>query len=302
MKKLNIVGVSTAVILAAASLAGCGSSSTDNSGSSTASNGAFKASSAINVVSRESGSGTRGAFVELFKIEEKDASGNKVDHTTDEAIIANKTDVMLTNVAGVEYSIGYVSLGSLNDKVKAVKIDGAEATADNVKTGTYKVSRPFNIASKDDVSEAAQDFISFILSKEGQEVVTDGYIPVDENAPAYSGTKPSGKVVVAGSSSVSPIMEKLKEAYIAVNPSANIEVQMSDSTTGMTSAMEGTCDIGMASRDLSDKEKAVLKATPIALDGIAVIVNKDNPTEELSSEDVKGIYTGTITDWDGLAK
>ncbi len=302
MKKLNILGVSTAVILAAASLAGCGSSSTDNSGSSTASNGAFKASSAINVVSRESGSGTRGAFVELFKIEEKDTSGNKVDHTTDEAIIANKTDVMLTNVAGDEYSIGYVSLGSLNDKVKAVKIDGAEATADNVKTGTYKVSRPFNIATKDDVSEAAQDFISFILSKEGQEVVTDGYIPVDENAPAYSGTKPSGKVVVAGSSSVSPIMEKLKEAYIAVNPSANIEVQMSDSTTGMTSAMEGTCDIGMASRDLSDKEKAVLKATPIALDGIAVIVNKDNPTEELSSEDVKGIYTGTITDWDGLAK
>ena len=209
---------------------------------------------------------------------------------------------MLTNVAGDEYSIGYVSLGSLNDKVKAVKIDGAEATADNVKTGTYKVSRPFNIATKDDVSEVAQDFISFILSKEGQEVVTDGYIPVDENAPAYSGTKPSGKVVVAGSSSVSPIMEKLKEAYIAVNPSANIEVQMSDSTTGMTSAMEGTCDIGMASRDLSDKEKAVLKATPIALDGIAVIVNKDNPTEELSSEDVKGIYTGTITDWDGLAK
>ena len=302
MKKLNILGVSTAVILAAASLAGCGSSSTDNSGSSTASNGAFKASSAINVVSRESGSGTRGAFVELFKIEEKDTSGNKVDHTTDEAIIANKTDVMLTNVAGDEYSIGYVSLGSLNDKVKAVKIDGAEATADNVKTGTYKVSRPFNIATKDDVSEAAQDFISFILSKEGQEVVTDGYIPVDENAPAYSGTKPSGKVVVAGSSSVSPIMEKLKEAYIAGNPSANIEVQMSDSTTGMTSAMEGTCDIGMASRDLSDKEKAVLKATPIALDGIAVIVNKDNPTEELSSEDVKGIYTGTITDWDGLAK
>lgn len=302
MKKLNILGVSTVVILAAASLAGCGSSSTDNSSSSTASNGAFKASSAINVVSRESGSGTRGAFVELFKIEEKDASGNKVDHTTDEAIIANKTDVMLTNVAGDEYSIGYVSLGSLNDKVKAVKIDGAEATADNVKTGTYKVSRPFNIATKDDVSETAQDFISFILSKEGQEVVTDGYIPVDENAPAYSGTKPSGKVVVAGSSSVSPIMEKLKEAYIAVNPSANIEVQMSDSTTGMTSAMEGTCDIGMASRDLSDKEKAVLKATPIALDGIAVIVNKDNPTEELSSEDVKGIYTGTITDWDGLAK
>lgn len=298
MKKSNILGISTAVILAGALMAGCGGSDTAD----TEAGGGFKADSTINVVSRESGSGTRGAFVELFKIEEKDSSGNKVDHTTDEAIIANKTDVMLTNVAGDLYSIGYVSLGSLNSNVKAVDIDGAKATPENVKAGTYKVSRPFNIATKDDVSQAAQDFISFILSKEGQEVVTDGYIPVDENAPSYAGTKPAGKVVVAGSSSVSPIMEKLKEAYLEINPSAEIEVQMSDSTTGMTSAIEGTCDIGMASRDLSDKEKAVLKATPIALDGIAVIVNKNNPTEELSSADVKGIYTGTITEWNGLGE
>lgn len=293
MKRL--ISISTALVLASAALAGCGGAS-DN----TASSSSFKNSSDISVVSRESGSGTRGAFIELFGIEEKDASGKKTDKTTDEAIIANKTDVMLTNVAGDLYSIGYVSLGSLNDKVKAVDIDGAKASSENVKTGTYKVSRPFNIAVKDGVSEAADDFISFILSKEGQEVVTNGYIPVDANAAPYAGTKPAGKVVVAGSSSVSPIMEKLKEAYLEVNPSASIEVQMSDSTTGMTSAMEGTCDIGMASRDLSEKESAQLEAIPIALDGIAVIVNKDNPVSNLTSEDVKGIYTGTITSWDAL--
>lgn len=297
MNTKKVLGLTTAAIIAMTALAGCGQ--TDDT--STASSGSsFDTNNEITVVSRESGSGTRGAFIELFGIEEKDDSGNKVDHTTDEAIVANKTDVMLTNVSGDEYSIGYVSLGSLSDKVKALKIDGTDATAENVKNGTYKISRPFNIATKDGVSEVAQDFINFILSKEGQEVVTDGYIPVDENAVPYSGTKPEGKVVVAGSSSVSPIMEKLKEAYIAVNPSANIEVLMSDSTTGMTSAMEGTCDIGMASRDLSDKEKASLTATPIALDGIAVIVSNDNPTEGLTSDQVKGIYTGTITSWSEL--
>ena len=297
MNTKKVLGLTTAAIIAMTALAGCGQ--TDDT--STASSGSsFDTNNEITVVSRESGSGTRGAFIELFGIEEKEDSGNKVDHTTDEAIVANKTDVMLTNVSGDEYSIGYVSLGSLSDKVKALKIDGTDATAENVKNGTYKISRPFNIATKDGVSEVAQDFINFILSKEGQEVVTDGYIPVDENAAPYSGTKPEGKVVVAGSSSVSPIMEKLKEAYIAVNPSANIEVLMSDSTTGMTSAMEGTCDIGMASRDLSDKEKASLTATPIALDGIAVIVSNDNPTEGLTSDQVKGIYTGTITSWSEL--
>lgn len=299
MKRL--ISISTALVLASAALAGCGIASNNTADTAdTATGSSFKNNSEISVVSRESGSGTRGAFIELFGIEEKDASGKKTDKTTDEAIIANKTDVMLTNVAGDLYSIGYVSLGSLNDKVKAVDIDGAKASSENVKSGTYKVSRPFNIAVKEDVSEVANDFISFILSKEGQEVVTNGYIPIDANAAAYAGTKPAGKVVVAGSSSVSPIMEKLKEAYLEVNPSASIEVQMSDSTTGMTSAIEGTCDIGMASRDLSDKESAQLTAIPIALDGIAVIVNKDNPVSELTSEDVKGIYTGTITSWDAL--
>ena len=255
----------------------------------------------ITVVSREPGSGTRGAFVELFGIEEKDADGNKVDHTTEEAIIANKTDVMMTNVAGDPYAIGYISLGSLNDTVKALKIDGAEATAENVKAGTYKVSRPFNVATKGDASEVAQDFMSFIMSAEGQQVIEDnGYIKVDDAAAAYAGTKPEGKIVVAGSSSVSPVMEKLKEAYTAINPNATIEIQTSDSTAGMTAAMDGTCDIGMASRALSEDEAAALNATVIASDGIAVVVAPGNPLDELTSDQVKSVFTGETLAWDAL--
>ncbi|MCC8169535.1 MAG: extracellular solute-binding protein, partial [Oscillospiraceae bacterium] len=249
------------------------------------------------VVSREDGSGTRGAFIELFGIEEKDESGNKTDKTTSEAIIANKTDIMLANVSGDDYAIGYVSLGSLSNSVKALNIDGTEATADNVKNGTYTIARPFNIATKAEISETAQDFIDFILSAEGQEVVSDGYIPVDDSAPAYSGSMPSGKIVVSGSSSVSPIMEKLKEAYLAVNTNASIEIQTSDSTSGMNGAMEGTCDIGMASRDLKDSELAELTPTEIALDGIAVIVNNANPINDITSDTVKSIFTGEIEAW-----
>lgn len=278
-----------------AAAAGCGSN--ESAGTPSATEAVKDNNKAITVVSREDGSGTRGAFIELFGIEEKDASGNKKDKTTEEAIIANKTDVMLQNVAGDENAIGYVSLGSLNSSVKAVKIDDVEATVANVKNGTYKISRPFNIATKDGISETAQDFIDFILSKEGQEVVSNGYIPVDDSAQPYSGTKPAGKVVVGGSSSVTPIMEKLKEAYTAVNPSAEIEIQMSDSTSGMTGAMEGTYDIGMASRDLKDSEKAQLTDTAIALDGIAVIVSKDNSVSSLTSEQVKDIFTGAVEKW-----
>ena len=280
------------MVMSMSILAGCGGTDTATTGGSD-----FDSAKEITVVSRESGSGTRGAFVELLKIEEKGADGKKVDHTTDEAVIANKTDVMLTNVSGDKYSIGYVSLGSLNDKVKAVDIDGAAANFENVKSGDYKIARPFNIATKAEVSDAAQDFINFILSAEGQEIVSNGYIPVAADAAAFTSTMPSGKVVVAGSSSVSPIMEKLKEGYIAVNSNVNVEVLMSDSTTGMTQAIDGTCDIGMASRELSEKEAAELTATPIALDGIAVIVSNDNPTTAMTSEQVKGIYTGEITTW-----
>ena len=234
-------------------------------------------------------------------IEEKGADGTKTDKTTNEAVIANKTDVMLTNVAGDEYGIGYVSLGSLSSSVKAVKVDGVEATAENVKNGTYKVARPFNIATKSDISDVAQDFIDYILSNEGQEIVSDGYIKINDDAQPYAGSKPAGKIVVAGSSSVSPVMEKLKEAYLKVNTNAEIELQTSDSTAGMTGAMEGTCDIGMASRELKDSESAVLTATPIALDGIAVIVNPQNPTDDMSTEDIKDIFTGTKTMWSEIA-
>ena len=235
-------------------------------------------------------------------MEEKDESGEKVDNTTEEAIITNSTDVMLTSVAGDTYAIGYVSLGSLNDTVKAVKIDGAEATVENIKSGTYKIARPFNIATKGEVSEDAQDFINYIMSDDGQKVIEDnGYISVSDGKFESNGAK--GKIVVAGSSSVTPVMEKLKEAYTAVNSGAEIEIQESDSTTGMTDAAAGTSDIGMASRELKDSEtEQGLTATTIAMDGIAVVVNLDNPTANLTSDQVKGVYVGDVTSWDELAE
>ena len=257
-----------------------------------------KAEGPITVVSREDGSGTRGAFIELFGIETKNDAGEKVDTTTEDAEITNSTSVMMTTIAGNKGAIGYVSLGSLNDTVKAVDIDGAEASVDAIKAGEYKVARPFNIAVKDGLSDVASDFITFIMSEDGQKVVEDnGYIS-QGNDGAYESAGLSGKVVVGGSSSVTPVMEKLKEAYVTLNPDVTIEVQQSDSTTGMTSAIEGVCDIGMASRDLKDSEiEKGLTGTTIAMDGIAVIVNNDSPVEELSSDSVKGIYTGEITDW-----
>ena len=253
----------------------------------------------INVISREDGSGTRGAFIELFGIEQKDADGNKVDYTTDEADITNSTSVMMTSVSGNPSAIGYISLGSLNETVKALAIDGVEASVENIKAGTYTVARPFNIATQAEVSEAAQAFIDFILSAEGQAVIeANGYIAVVEDAPAYAGSAVEGKVVVAGSSSVTPVMEKLKEAYEAINPNANIEVQQSDSTTGMNNAIEGVCDIGMASRAVKDSEiEAGLTSITIAMDGIAVIVSNDNATDGLTTDQVRAIYMGEITDW-----
>ena len=218
--------------------------------------------------------------------------------TTEDAEITNSTSVMMTTVAGNEDAIGYISLGSYNDTVKALEIDGTEATVDNIKSGSYKVARPFNIATTETVSEAAQDFINFIMSEEGQKVVEDsGYIS-QGNEGAYESKGMTGKIVLAGSSSVTPVMEKLKEAYIALNPDVTIEVQQSDSTTGITSVIEGVCDIGMASRELKDSElEKGVTGKVIAMDGIAVIVNNDNPVEGLTSESVKGIYTGEITDW-----
>ena len=257
----------------------------------------FNSKKSITVLSREDGSGTRGAFIELFGIEKKDTSGKKVDYTTDEAAITNSTAVMLASVAGDNYAIGYVSLGSLNDSVKAVKIDGADATVSNINNGSYKISRPFNIAVKERLTPVAQDFVNFILSDKGQKVIaTNKYIQVA--AKSYISSKASGKIVVAGSSSVSPVMEKLIEAYKSENPNAKIELQTSDSTTGVTNAINGTCDIGMASRNLKDSEKSKgVQEVTIAIDGIAVIVNKSNPTENLSKAQVEQIFTGKTLKW-----
>ena len=257
----------------------------------------FNSKKSITVLSREDGSGTRGAFIELFGIEKKDTSGKKVDYTTDEAAITNSTAVMLASVAGDNYAIGYVSLGSLNDSVKAVKIDGADATISNINNGSYKISRPFNIAVKEGLPPVAQDFVNFILSDKGQKVIAaNKYIQVA--AKSYISSKASGKIVVAGSSSVSPVMEKLIEAYKSENPNAKIELQTSDSTTGVTNAINGTCDIGMASRSLKDSEKSKgVQEVTIAIDGIAVIVNKSNPTENLSKAQVEQIFTGKTLKW-----
>lgn len=260
----------------------------------------FDPTQPVHLISREDGSGTRGAFIELFAIEEKKEDGTKTDLTSIEATIANKTDVMLTTVTSDPYAIGYVSLGSLNASVKALEIDGVLASAQNIQNGSYKISRPFNIATKAEKSEVVQDFMDFILSKEGQEVVAQSYIAIDDQAAPYQGPKPAGKIVVAGSSSVSPIMEKLKEAYLTLNPGAAIEIQTSDSTAGMTSAMDGTCDIGMASRSLKESELAKLTSLEIALDGIAVIVNNANPLNGLTSEEVKQVFTTDEMPWSQL--
>lgn len=288
-------------VMCMGTMVACGSSGSASNDSKTGSAGSSSKSQTITVVSREDGSGTRGAFIELFGIEEKDASGKKVDNTTDDATITNSTEVMMTTVAGDEAAIGYTSLGALNSSIKALKVDGAEATAANVKSGTYKISRPFNIATKGTVSEVTQDFINYILSEDGQKIVeSNGYIS-QGNSGAFTSNGALGKIVVAGSSSVTPVMEKLLEAYQKVNTGAKIELQESDSTTGMTAAIDGTCDIGMASRELKDSEKSAgLTNQVIALDGIAVIVNNKNSASNITSEQVKAIFTGETTDWSNV--
>ncbi|MDR1616990.1 MAG: substrate-binding domain-containing protein [Syntrophomonadaceae bacterium] len=269
--------------------------------------GAFNSQTPIKVVSREDGSGTRGAFIELFGIEIKHDNGDKQDTTTKEAIIAKQTDVMITNIINDPYAVGYISLGSLNSTVKAVDIDGVKASAENVKNGTYIAARPFNIVTKGEASGLAADFISFILSAEGQAVIGKNYIPVSDNAPVYlsgllssqspAGSEP-GRIVVAGSSSVSPVMEQLKEAYVKIKPDAIIEIQQSDSAAGIMSATNGTCDIGMVSRDLKASEAEQLnKAIQIASDGIVVIINNANPITNFTKEQVKAIFTGQTTRW-----
>lgn len=290
-------------VLAVSAFAGCGGAGSSSNGASDAGSDAakFDASKTISVVTREEGSGTRDAFTELTGVLVKDGD-NKTDNTTTSAVTINSTEAVITNVKDNDAAIGYISLGSLNDTVKALKIGGVEATADNVKSGDYAVSRPFNIAYKGELSDVAQDFVDYIMSSDGQKIVSDnGYVTVSENA-AYSGKKPSGKISVAGSSSVSPVMEKLAEAYQKVNTNAKVEIQTSDSSAGMQSAMGGTCDIGMASRNLKDEEKSTLKVETIAKDGIAVIVNNANTCDDLTLDQVKSIYTGETTVWSDIIK
>ena len=294
VKKIFAAGLTAVLVMSA--LAGCGGSGSGNGSSESG-------SSEITVLSREDGSGTRGAFIELFGIEEEGADGEKVDNTVQTAEITNSTSVMMTTVAGNEAAIGYISLGSLDDSVKALKIDGTEANVENVKNASYKVARPFNIVYKEDsLNDLAQDFVNYIMSADGQKVIEEeGYVS-EGNQGAFESTKPSGTITVAGSSSVAPVMEKLKEAYAAVNPGATIEVQQNDSSSGISAAANGTCDIGMSSRELKDSEKSQgLTPLRIAMDGIAVIVNKANTVEDLTSDQIKSIFTGETTDWADLA-
>lgn len=259
---------------------------------------AFDAANPITVVSREDGSGTRGAFIELVGVEQENDQGQDEDMTTEEAIITNSTSVMMTTVSGNQYAIGYVSLGSMNDSVKALSVDGVPATTQTVKDGTYAIARPFNITTMGEVSAAAQDFIDFILSAQGQQVIEDnGYIASVEGEP-FAGGAAEGKLIIAGSSSVTPVMEKLKEAYNALNAKVDIEIQLSDSTTGVNATVDGVCDIGMASRALKDSEiEKGVTATVIAMDGIAVIVNNANPLADIATQTVQDIYTGAVLNW-----
>lgn len=283
----KLASVFTSVALAAAMLASCGGSSDK-----------------ITVISREDGSGTRGAFIELTGIEEKDPNGNKTDNTKKDALICKSTDVVLTQVSGDKNAIGYISFGSLNDTVKALKVEGVEPSTATIESGDYKIVRPFNIAVKDGLSDAAKDFENYILSSEGQDVIEGaGYIKIDKSAAAFSSNNASGKVVVSGSSSVTPVMEKLAESYQKVNTNVTVDVQQSDSSTGIKDAINGTSDIGMASRDISDDELSQgIRSVTIAQDAIAVIVNKDNSVDDISMDDIKAIYTGTKTTWSDESK
>lgn len=276
MKTKKIVSLLTAVIISASTISAC------SGGNST-----------ITVISREDGSGTRGAFTELMGIAVDD-----VDNTVETAEISNSTSVVIQSVVGNKNAIGYISLGSLNAQVKAVSVDGIEATVDNIVGGTYKVSRPFNIATKEDLSPLAADFVSFIMSADGQAIVEEkGYIKASDNG-AYTPSGLSGTIVVAGSTSVAPVMEVLADEYKELNNGVTIEIQQTGSSAGMTSAIEGACDIGMASREVKDSEiEQGLIPTVIAMDGIAVIVNTENEVSNLTSEQIKDIYVGEITDW-----
>ena len=316
MKRTSAIAAVTAAALAL-SLAACGSTDTASASAAPAESTAasaeeavsaeeapadaaadFDADQDITVISREDGSGTRGAFIELTGVEEKNADGQKVDNTTEAAAIQSSTNGVMTAVANDETAIGYISLGSLNDTVKAVTVGGVAASAETVKDGSYVLSRPFNIVTNGEATDpVAVDFIAYCLSADGQAIATDnGYIGND--GETFTSAQPEGKITVGGSSSVSPLMEKLIEAYKTVNPNAELELLTTDSTTGVSGALDGTYTIGMASRELKDSEvEGGAQATVLALDGIAVVVNPANSTDDLSVDQIKGIYTGELTVW-----
>lgn len=246
-------------------------------------------------ISREMGSGTRGAFVDIFDV--KQETGKKIDATSKKAEVTNSTGVMITTVANSKNAIGYISLGALNDEVKALKIDGVAPSVANINNKSYTIFRPFNVVTKTK-TPLAEDFLSYAISQNALAIIEKaGYIAVSKNA--FSSKKPKGKLIIAGSSSVTPLMEKLKEAYEKINPNANLEILQSDSTTGVTSTIEGIADIGMVSREVKQSElKKGLKAQVLALDGLAVIVHKSNKLDSISKENVKKIFMGELSEWD----
>ena len=306
--KHNVITASVLSAAMLASLAACGSAPASSEASSAEASSvesgapaadAFDTAQDIAVFTREDGSGTRGAFIELTGVEQKDADGKKVDMTTEAAAVQSSTNGVMTAVANDATAIGYISLGSLNDTVKAVTVDGVKAGADTVKDGSYTLARPFNIVTNGDATDpVAVDFIAYCLSADGQAIATDkGYI--GSEGEAFTSAQPAGKIVVGGSSSVAPLMEKLVEAYKTVNPNAEIEHLTTDSTTGVSGALDGSYTIGLASRELKDSEtEAGAKATVLAMDGIAVVVNPENPIENLTVDQIKSIYVGEVSTWD----
>lgn len=283
----------------------------------------------IGVVSREDGSGTRGAFVEIVGVVDEDDN----DMTTLDAVIQNSTNGVMQTVAGDVQAIGYISLGSLGDAVKGLAVDGVEVTSENVTNGSYPIARPFNVAwSKDtELSDVATDFLDFVYSAQGQTIVEEeGYVQVTRSAgeeaeevtqeetteaesteesseetvelPSYEAAGLEGTIEVVGSTSVSPIMEKLAEAYSELNEGVTINITSNGSSAGMEAAMNGTAELGMASRDLTDDEKGALNYDAVAIDGIAVIVHTENPLSDISLEHVKQIFLGEVTEWEEIVQ
>lgn len=292
--KRKFLALLAVAVLGVTAFTGCGNSEAQ------AAEGGFNTSRGITVVSREDGSGTRTAFIEITGVQARDADGNNRDFTTLDAEIANGTSLVIGSVAGNEYAMGYISLGSLNDNVRAINVNGAAPTSANVQSGAYPLFRTFYVSVQNDLDSATQSFIDFMLSQEGQAVVSGNYIPVSANAPAFAGENPGGTIVVAGSTSVAPLMERLREAYIAINPNVNIEINVQGTSAGIQASINGTAQIGMSSRALNATELESVNAIAIAYDGLAVIVNNANPLADITTEEIRQIFVGELTRWNEI--